>query len=951
MLKKNCIACLLSISLAATALFTGGTSYAAETSAAAQSGTLSDGKNKYSAYSALYAVAVTPDNTVVIPGGKNFTAADGAEAVAGSYGGRDGVLIWKSKGGSVTWRFEMPSDGKYSVRLTYFSLDADAQDIELGLLLDGKTPFFEVSQLVLPKCFHSETEITKDKNGNDIRPKQIPYDEWITEPLGDHTGVSDKPYGFYLTGGAHTLTLTGALAGIAIEKIELYNEKEPVSYSEYSKGAKAAGNKYTKAYEAETPLYQSAKTLYPVYDRTSIDTSPSDPIKLRYNTIGQSNYSSHGQYIVWTVEAPEDGYYYLGARIRQNISTGTNSYRRLYVNGSVPFKEAESIKFEFNNRWQDYVFGGSEPWLIKLNKGENQLKLEVISGDMTEVIAELQELVTNVNELYREIIMITGASPDTYRDYHIDKEIKDFNERVKNMSDKAQAVFDRAVSLGNSRSGNFSAITKLKLLLDGFIKKPAEVPSNISTLSSYASGISGLMTTVKSQPLELDTITVSTRTDKLSTKRRGFWGNIAFQAKAFAGSFSEDYSSISSDDEETNRKIEVWVSTGRDQATVLKSLSDGVFTPKTGITANISIVAQSLIQASLSGMSPDVVLFVEQGSPVNLAMRGGLTPLSGFDTFKDVTARFQAHSMDAYLYNGDYYAIPVSESFSMMFYRTDIFESLNLTPPETWDDMYKIIRVLQQNNLTVGIPNADSSNVMAVDTGVFATLLYQRGEKYYTDDMKSTNFGSDGGIDTFNIWTEFYKDYGLPNQYNFLNRFRSGDMPIGLNGYTFYGMLKQTAPEIDGLWKMALIPGTRDKNGNINRSVCATGSCAVIMKGSRDKEAAWKYIEWITDTDAQSSYGQEMEALLGSSSRFTPANVKALSNLSWTYNEQQLIYSQWKDSFMLPQIPGSYIVDRNLISAFRKVVYSSANPRETIVAYNNTIENEILRKRKEFKLD
>ena len=94
-----------------------------------------------------------------------------------------------------------------------------------------------------------------------------------------------------------------------------------------------------------------------------------------------------------------------------------------------------------------------------------------------------------------------------------------------------------------------------------------------------------------------------------------------------------------------------------------------------------------------------------------------------------------------------------------------------------------------------------------------------------------------------------------------------------------------------------------------------------------------------------------MEALLGSSSRFTPANVKALSNLSWTYNEQQLIYSQWKDSFMLPQIPGSYIVDRNLISAFRKVVYSSANPRETIVAYNNTIQNEILRKRKEFKLD
>ena len=73
--------------------------------------------------------------------------------------------------------------------------------------------------------------------------------------------------------------------------------------------------------------------------------------------------------------------------------------------------------------------------------------------------------------------------------------------------------------------------------------------------------------------------------------------------------------------------------------------------------------------------------------------------------------------------------------------------------------------------------------------------------------------------------------------------------------------------------------------------------------------------------------------------------------MPWTYGEQQLISSQWKEIFVMPQIPGSYIVDRNLINAFRKVVYSSANPRETIISYNNTIENEITRKRKEFNLD
>ena len=60
--------------------------------------------------------------------------------------------------------------------------------------------------------------------------------------------------------------------------------------------------------------------------------------------------------------------------------------------------------------------------------------------------------------------------------YHIDKEIAGFNDTVKAMSDKAQSIFDRAIELGNSRAGNFAAITKLKLLFDGFLERPAEIP-------------------------------------------------------------------------------------------------------------------------------------------------------------------------------------------------------------------------------------------------------------------------------------------------------------------------------------------------------------------------------------------------------------------------------------------------------------------------------------------
>ena len=905
---------------------------------------------KYHDYSEKYKDAEKPLKTVGINPTENYKAEKDAKVKVGEHAGKN-ALIWSSNNGEITWDFEIEEEGKYAVRLTYFSLNPSAMDVQFELKLDGKLPFFEAGQIIIPKCFTSETEIVKDERGNDIRPKQVSYEDWVTSSICDNSGVLDTPFEFYLSKGKHSLTIEGAIANIAIEKIEFFNSAELPSYEEYSKGISAVKSDYNKVYEAEAPLYQSSSVLYPMYDRTSVDTSPSDPVKLRYNTIGQSNFATHGQYIVWTVEVPEDGYYYLGARIRQNLNSGTNSYRRLYVNGEVPFKEAEQIKFVFNNKWQDYVFGGENPWLIKLNKGENQLKLEVVSGDMTEVIYDLQELVTKANALYREIIMITGTSPDTYRDYHIDKEIAGFNKTVKELSAEAKAIFDKAIKLGNTKSGNFSAITKLKMLLDRFLEVPSEIPDSIGTLNSYCSGISSLMLTVKNQPLELDTITVSARPDNLSKKGKGFFGNLSFQTRAFLGSFVEDYSSIGTAEAGAESQIEVWINLGREQANVLKSMADSLFTTKTKIGVNISLVQQSLIQATLSGMSPDVVLFVAEGDPINLAMRGGLMPVSKFDTFSEVTKRFQKYSMDAYYYNGEYYAIPITETFPMMFYRTDIFENLELTPPNSWDELYKIIRVLQHNNLSVGIPNADSSNVMSVDTGIYATLMYQNGETFYADDLKTTNLDSDVGIKMFDMWTEFYKDYGLPHQFDFFNRFRSGDMPIGLSAYTLYGKLKQAAPEIDGLWEMMPIPGTIGEDGKINRAVCASSTCAVIMKGAKNPEGAWDFIDWFSDTEAQTAYGQEMEALLGPTGRHAPANVEALANLSWTYKEQQLIYEQWNESFVLPQIPGSYIVSRNLVNAFRKVVFSSNNPRETIVSYNKTIETEIARKRKEFNLD
>ena len=43
---------------------------------------------------------------------------------------------------------------------------------------------------------------------------------------------------------------------------------------------------------------------------------------------------------------------------------------------------------------------------------------------------------------------------------------------------------------------------------------------------------------------------------------------------------------------------------------------------------------------------------------------------------------------------------------------------------------------------------------------------------------------------------------------DFPNRFRTGEMPIGIVDYTTYNMLTVMAPEIKGLWDFTMVPGS-----------------------------------------------------------------------------------------------------------------------------------------------
>lgn len=87
--------------------------------------------------------------------------------------------------------------------------------------------------------------------------------------------------------------------------------------------------------------------------------------------------------------------------------------------------EAQSLAFDYGSGYQYTVAGRTkedgtfEPYKVYLEKGTHTFSLEAVIGDMAEASRDVEQAVYQLNYIYRKIIMITGTSPDTNRDYEL----------------------------------------------------------------------------------------------------------------------------------------------------------------------------------------------------------------------------------------------------------------------------------------------------------------------------------------------------------------------------------------------------------------------------------------------------------------------------------------------------------------------------------------------------
>lgn len=868
--------------------------------------------------------------------------------------GTNGVEI--KDGGTAEFTFSVPKTGMYTIKVKYLTLEWKGSSLQAKIYIDGKAPFFEAEQITLFRIWKDETPAgsKKDALGNDIIPSQIEEYQWQEAYLEDRNGSYTEPYLFYLEQGEHTITYTSVKEPVIIGGFSFGSAKELPSYADvlvdYEKQGLERVTDEIIYIKAETPTKKSDSTLYARNDRSSPATEPSSASCILLNVIGGESWSSPGQWIEWEFTVPKTGLYKLAFRAKQNLLSGAASSRKVYINGEIPFKEFSELAFEYDNGWQMVT----PEYYIPLEAGKTHtIRMEVTTGKLSEAIEIVDNSVSELNYAYRQIIMITGTEPDIYRDYMIEElapgVFETFAQQLEALKECNEGLLELS---GKSGSVNASLNTMCRQLED-FIDNPELIQRQLANFQSNIRALSSWLITVRMQSLEIDGIFVYGEDSELPEANSGFFSKIAYEASLFLYSFLIDYSYIGGQFENTD-SIEVWIDSGRDQAAILQELSSQ-FTEENKIGVEIKLVSGQLLSATMAGRGPDAALNLGKTNPVDYALRGAVEDLTQFNneavSFNDVIQRFRESALVPFEMNGAVYALPETQTFPIMYYRTDIFEELSLVPPETWEDMYYVLSILQKRNMSIGIP-APSSAVGAVDGAVsYLILLLQHDEKLYKEDKTSTNLDSDAALAAFRELCSLYIDYSLPLKYDASNRFRSGEMPLIIADFTLYNSLSITAPEIRGLWSICPVPGTVADDGTVRHDVPAAGNACVIMSASDKKEEAWKFLEWWTRAEVQTHFGREMENRLGESARYPSANTQAFSYMSWSVSDFQILQDQWEDVHGIPEVPGGYFISRHLNNAFRRVLYYNENPNEALIRYNKYINEEITQKRNELKLD
>ena len=297
------------------------------------------------------------------------------------------------------------------------------------------------------------------------------------------------------------------------------------------------------------------------------------------------------------------------------------------------------------------------------------------------------------------------------------------------------------------------------------------------------------------------------------------------------------------------RIVNYWHVGISDEVKFLEEQAD-IFLNQTGIEVHVQPVPWGNFQtkyltAMASGMPPDAGA-TSLGGPVEYGKVGGVLDIE--QEYPEVVARIKDRifpKMWASCYfRGHLFGIPYNATPLMGYYRTDVFERLNIEPPETWTDLTDVIDVLNANDYSYGYLWTRNAH------WGLGTYVWPFDELTYGESGTDVNWLAPGFIKGYSYAIQLWNDHNMgiekPVELFMLDEPRSS-MPMFIDYDFRYSEILMRAPELKD--KMGIFPFPSADDGK--PSTIMGGRTMVIFREAQNPDDAILWLEFLTSLPVQ----------------------------------------------------------------------------------------------------
>ena len=277
----------------------------------------------------------------------------------------------------------------------------------------------------------------------------------------------------------------------------------------------------------------------------------------------------------------------------------------------------------------------------------------------------------------------------------------------------------------------------------------------------------------------------------------------------------------------------------------LKDLAATFMKDNPGTTVNVTPVdwgqAVAKLQTAIAGhQTADV-------SQMGTDMMGQFAATGALEV---VPANFQASTFfssawNTNIVNGTVYGVPWYVETRVLYYRKDIATKAGITaPPATWDDLTAMATAMQATGgakwgISLGTQNWQE----------YLPFLWSNGGDVM-DASGKFQLNSPAAVEALTYYESFFKakltPTSVPAGFDITPAFVAGTNPMFFSGPWHLGLIKTAGgAAFDSKWAIALMP----------KKVTATsfigGGNMVVYKDSKNKDLAWKFVQYLTDPKTQ----------------------------------------------------------------------------------------------------